>query len=520
MDGFDENMKEKGADFRMEPGSEIWNRIEKQLDEKNQKRPVFWLWWLLPFILVAGFTYWAFFSEKGTAIPEKSLTTKLLPPLENRQEKTKKTTGQKNTVAKVTEKDPGQMPPAITEKTMTTNLLPHPENIQEKVKTVIGQNNTITEVPVKHPGQMPPAASEKEITMQSPFKEAATPVFVAPEKTKEFSESIITLITKQQEAEKPTQEDSVYTNHLSPNTDRLTGITQPLVGFLPPPAEIDLPLPTGVSNKILDSLHGGLTAAFSEHAVIKQKAQNKEDPNEKGSWRIIAGTGLHNQSSKGIGLNAGITAFNSGFLVNSPGNLDSTLSLQPTRAGMGFTVGLEKYGSFKRNKRFGWVAGFQYQYQSIRTYTGGLVDSSIQFENSRRGSNRTNGSASEYYLAGKNQSQTGSQHRIAIYTGLQLYLDKAKNWSWQNRIYGGILLSSDYLHPQTITPGWVASKNLVQKSFAGLETGFQYARGKWGTGIFAQYNLSASARYKGIPKQYWRGLELRFFYNIPSSVKK
>jgi hypothetical protein len=479
MDGFDENMKKGGTQFEMEPSPELWSHIEKQLDENKDKRRAIWLWWLLPFLMVASGVYWYTNQNKDITTLEDELITVVSPDQENPKKKDGIINAQKT--------EEGNQ--------LSGNQSPITESLKQQVRPLQSiSKDQIT------PDIIPAEAKTMQVnataTVSIVRKEAYERLLKKLPQI-EFSKSSLTIIDGGKQLKQlPALVDSEVSKAIQPISIK-------------------------VKTEEADSLNSVLVSAAvagREKTDSTKKSLNKNKAN--GGFRIIIGTGFHNLGGKGLGLNPLLDGINNSTVFNSPGNPGSSAVLQPTRARLGFMVGAEKTIKIKGSNRIEWVIGSQYQYQRIEAFTGNRSDSSLPFISNRRGSSGETSMAPYYYNVGNNQSHIGHQHRLSIHTGLQLTLDKAKHWSWQNRIYGGIIISSDYLQPQTIIPGWVPSANLIRKSHAGLETGIQYTYGKWGTGVFAQQNVTASSNFRNLPKQYWRGLELRFFYNIPSSVKK
>jgi hypothetical protein len=64
--------------------------------------------------------------------------------------------------------------------------------------------------------------------------------------------------------------------------------------------------------------------------------------------------------------------------------------------------------------------------------------------------------------------------------------------------------------------GWVSSDGQTAAGYLGIETGISFMPERLGVGLFGQYNLSSSVKNDFLSDQYWRGIELRILFKLPS----
>ena len=484
MYDFDGHIKKRAGEYGLEPREQVWDRIEQELNAKKTKRRAVWLWWLLPILLLGGgmATYQFLQSDHAqeeTAVSMKQTINTTLP----KEMQANPSTADLSPITPVaTESLPQQAPLQHLEKQSTkqdeieSKKLPVKKEINEFLvgKTV----KTVTSSDRKDNGKI---KTENEISLSEKQVVAAV-VDTTPAK-----------IVVQSEFKDPDVAEKIT----------------------PAAAIAAVALPDTVTKIISSQL-----PADSEMAVDNNMPDIKPGKKPlKASWTVLMGAGLHNLTNSGLGLEKSMADYNYGIPQNSSsgGFGNDSAHMIPTQPGAGFMLGIERSQAFGHSKKWSWMAGVHYQYQTMRITTGTRIDSSITL---RTNAGSRTKSANYYYRGGNSVEHTGIQHRVQIIAAVQWHLDKKQKWSWQNGFYGGIVLANDYLLPQSSVKVWVPSKGLVNSGYFGLETGMTFQPGRIGAGIFGQYNLTSSVNASNLPKQFWRGVELRINYKLPSFSSK
>ncbi len=484
MYDFDGHIKKRAGEYGLEPREQVWDRIEQELDAKKKKRRGIWLWWLLPILLVGGSVATYNYVHRNNV--HEAIVTNEEHPINTT---TPKETQEKNSTA-----DLSSTTPVVTESLPAQAPLQHFEKQPINDKTGAGEN------------EKPPVKKElKDISGEQTKNSITTTEYRARESIKTGGENMV--------PERPI----VLLDTLSGNIALQQELADPDVAEKISPEEAMPTVALADTGTHISSVasHSDSLHALSEK-TFSQKPVNKPS---KATWTFVVGAGLHNMTASGLGLQKSMADYNYSIPQNSTGGGFGNASTQlvPTGPGAGFMLGIERSQAFGQSKRWSWMAGLHYQYQTMQITTGTRVDSSISLRTNAGSGTK---SANYYYRGGNSIEHTGSQHRVHMIAAVQLYIGKKQKWSWQNGFYGGIVLANDYLLPQSSVTGWVPSKELVNTGYFGMETGIKFQPGKIGAGLFAQYNLTSSINATSLPKQYWRGVELRINYKLPSSSAK
>lgn len=479
MNAFDDNLKHRAGGFRIEPRKEVWERVEQELDSKKRKRRILWFWWFAP-LLLAGGAIW-YMQNPGTKVKNKDI---------------------------------------LPETTVTT-VQKQPETIQPEEKYTLPVQDTkneqsgidarnIKNISTQHATPFTPSFSGRgTVSMKRP------PENVSPRP----EENTLTPAGENQGIE------GAGNDRLQTSGNKSMAAMVVISADTLPKQSMGDESNTLVVNGAGDSINQAMVISEAEKTAIrdtqpvvspKPSALKKEKKPTKGRWYLLAGTGIHNHTGKGIGLQKSMADYNSGLSNNAGGGQGSAFQpLESPEPGAGFMLGVERTQPFGRSKHWSWTGGLHYQYQSFNISTGALKDSALSYS-----TDRGNVTTSGFYRAGNIEQQKGSQHRAHLLAAVQWHFDKKQRWTWQNGFYGGLILSSDYLIPQRAPLGWVSSKGLTQKGYTGIETGFIFRPSQWGAGIFGQYNLSNSLNVSGPAPQYWRGVELRIQYKLSAKTLK
>lgn len=481
MNALDDNLKNRAGGFRLEPRKEVWERVEQELNSKKRKRRLVWFWWFAPLLLAGGAVWFSQnpSKESGKVVAHGQASIHpSLAEIEPTPAKEKETNLASNDRKEIS---------GTSSRSINNSNTPHatPITTPSSGKGAVNTNRPPEDVFFQPGQQTPPVAKTQVLT----------------------TEDNAMVVTSGNEAKEKRAE-----NTLDSAAFPVQNIENQIV-VVPSEPQSD----TAKSTEALAVLPQGEITPVKDSqivAVVQPVALKKDKKASKGTWYGMAGAGIHNHTGKGITLEKSMADYNGGGLNNNAGGGQSSTStsLVSPEPGLGLMLGIERSQPFGKSKHWSWVGGLHYQYQSFKISTGTLKDSALNYS-----TDRGNVTAANYYRAGNSDQQKGSQHRVHLLAAIQWHLDKKQHWTWQNGLYGGIVLSSDYLIPQTFPRGWVPSKGLTQTGYAGIETGFIFRPSKWGAGIFGQYNLSNSLNITGPAPQYWRGIELRIQYNLSSN---
>lgn len=486
MNALDDNLKNCAGGFRLEPRKEVWERVEQELNSKKRKRRLVWFWWFAPLLLAGGAVWFLQSPSKKSGKEVADGNVAILPapekiePTPQKEKETKQTRDGKKEISLTT----------TTYLSVNNSNTPHatPFTTPSSGRGAVNANRPPEDVFFQPGEKIPPAPKTQSMSI------AGNAMVVTPGNEAREKREANTLDSAVVPAQTIENHIVVVPSDPQPDTAKST--------------EAWAVLPQGEITPVKDS---------QIVAVVQPVPLKKDKKPSKGTWYGMAGAGIHNHTGKGITLEKSMADYNAGGLTNNAGSGQGNTStmLESPEPGMGFMLGIERSQPFGKSKHWSWVGGLHYQYQTFKISTGTLKDSALNYSTSRG-----NITAANYYRAGNSEQQKGSQHRVHLLAAIQWHPDKKQHWTWQNGFYGGVVLSSDYLIPQTFPRGWVPSKGLTQTGYAGIETGFIFRPSKWGAGIFGQYNLSNSLNITGPAPQYWRGIELRVQYNLSSNFLK
>jgi hypothetical protein len=474
MGTFDDDIKKGAGDFRLEPREPVWERIEQELETKKRRRPIFWLWWLTPIAVAGiGIMYVSQSTPTGDAIVE-STTTSGQPATSKELQEHKKSAS-----ATLAEKD----------------FLPETHPTQTDAKS-----NASTGKASPEKGSLPEGQDQRILPESVQEEKGKAEVKKTTHTQNEiFQETSLTKYKTGKVIEEPTAtgifEETIITEDYNRSTKLMLACLPLRQLFLVPTTEYPVQIKIPMLQSILVSDTG--------------KKVGSEPSFKKTSWNLIGGAGLHNVSGNGIGEQAKSADANNLPPLNSSGSgfSNAAFSMEPSQPGVGFVLGIERTQFIGKKNRWEWLAGLHYQYQTVRITTGAKKDSIFTTE-------RNSTTLNYFNRPGNSVEQTGSQHRVHLLTGAKLLIGKQRKWAWQNGVYGGIVLSNNYLIPLSNGSGWVPSKGLTKTGFIGLETGIQFNPNRFGAGLFGQYNLNSSVSSSSLSNQYWRGMEVRISYKL------
>ncbi len=515
MDSFDKHIQEQAGNFGKPPREHVWQRISDELDAKKKRRLAFWLWWLVPvFLAGGGFLYFANMKQQPKATyaattHDTLIIAENIQPNNNQKPATAITVDSLAVAAK----------PDKTAMDVSANIS------KPTSQDVIISNTAKAAVNTRK------ISSLQQGTLLKTNKPKTTSVIVdqwvhTPTPTLSTPLLLDTTILLQPNDEAVRLNTAIEVDILKPEMQATIQENKQVDFALNPLAYP----PIAADHLFADSLAFlGQQVALSMQSIEKALATNtleasenlldtKPSPtnkaanpkNNKASWNIVAGLGTHNLTSKPLGLKTSVAEFNSFNPTNPTGGQSSSI-LQPTKPGAGFMLGIERLQPIAKAPRWNWLAGMHYQYQSLHFATGSRSDSSLQFADA---SNSRSSTAAYFFRPGSTQRQTGHQHRVMLQAGLQWKLHKNGKWLVQGSTFAGLNVQHKYWIPQSRNIGWVPSEGLVSRGFAGIETGFAFRPAKWGLGIYGQYTFTPVSNFTTLPKQYWRGVELRFHYTI------
>ncbi len=504
MNDFDNNMKKQAGDFEMEPRGQVWDRITQELDSKKRNRRFAWLWWLVPLVMAGGgYAIYQTGSNSDATLAKKPATA-------IEQHTLTSVTGNP-TIEKTPEKHPQQKNPVSTPATPEFSV--PPETILEKTplrKTAPNPLVAKTDNLKTETRAIAISGFKNEVSKQSKSKESkeimpnSTPIMLNEIKAPK-AEQLLTKEEKILRNKTAIQVDSVFVQNQ-------TIVANEIAEIIPESANIAFEIKDSISDNLVSmAAADSLTPLGANNLPVLQSQKQ-----QKGFWQMVGGIGLHNHAGKGLSLQSTVAEYNSPLQNNVGGGFSGVnTALEPTKPGLGFMIGAERTGQLGKN--WSWMSGLHYQYQSFNISTGSRIDSSVSLRIENSGAEK---SADYFYRPGNSISHTGNQHRVHLLAAIQLHFDKKRKWSWQNGVYGGLVLNDSYLVPKGGSPGWVPSNGFTRTGYVGMETGIKFQPGQFGAGVFGQYNLSSSLKTSQLPPQYWRGLELRIFYNLSSPPSK
>lgn len=472
MDAFDEHMRQLAAGYTKAPGPTVWAGIEAALERRKRRRVL--AWWLLPLLLTSA-GLWLYLQPdqptQPTTTAEPAQVT--LPTAEPQQ-------GAAATpeVAAVPLSTPAQV--ARKKQSMKGTTAPQYSTLPEKIHFI---SHSLV------PGRAPQIVQATAATTGSNTPTAIDSTDTAPSLAKPALPLHPALST-------PTQANAVAASSATPhpeadNTTKAANTTLPdtIQKASEPLAAITQAYPTADSP-----------------AVQLPKA----DHQRQAEWQLIAGIGLHNLSGgKLLQWAQSDAAFNAGLPMGNTTVGGAGTQLQPTRPGGGLILGLERRQFFAKSSTVGWTAGLLYQYQRIRQQSGLQVPDTGGLATLERIN------APYLYAPGSSLSSTGWQHRVHLSAGMHW---QYKRWQLAGKLYGGTVLAHRYLLPLSRQSGWAPSGSTAARGYAGIEASVGIRIGRIYTSFAAQQNLTPASRYRFLPRQYWRSMELRA--SIPIQFSK
>ena len=471
MGAFDDDIKKRAGDFKLEPRDEVWDRIEQELDEKKRRRPLVWLWWLLPLLLVGGVAIVWF--KPQVEIPGAGKDG-LLKIEQQKHEPLIEPADPANPEQEEIHVD------RPTEKLHTQHT--HPTTGSRKDYPIAGSlpADQLNESEGRQNRQSPIVTSNRSTSIAR--EQVEMPLLIGTKEPGKVSADTSIPDAWSSGAPSGKTDQTLQTIHLELANDSAS--------FQP-----DATPTEGL--KMADSIKPG---------AIKPK--NKQD--RKGTWKLLAGVGMHNMGGQQLSLGSSVAEFNDRLGNNNSttggGFSNPSQRLSPPKAGPGIMLGMERQLPLGSKNRWSLNAGMHYQYQSITMQTGQRRDSVLQGISGQ----------TFYYSPGQALEHKGSQHRIHLLASMQWHIGKKRAFTWQNGLYGGLVLAHDYLIPYGAQVGWVWSKDQISTGYVGIETGFAFQPKRLGAGLYGQYNLSNSVKNNRLSGQYWRGIELRMTYKLHS----
>ncbi len=458
MGVFDDDIKKRAGNFSLEPRENVWESIEQELETKKRRRPMFWLWWLIPIGLAGGGV--VFFTQPSP------VETAFIQPADKPVPA--------NSAGDVAQEKESLENVSIHEK----DILPAtPNTLTQKSKASTGKA-----IPSK--GGLPEKPDEKITESGGPGSVSKKDDYMVKIGMLQASGSTSPTFTIEEEF---AQSERAMLSCMA----------------IDKPAPIQAEDPSSIrAEKYAIAIE---TTGGNEPAPQKTIQANLK----KAQWNMVLGAGMHNVSSSRLVETNKSADMYMPPLNNSGGTATNPLNniIQPSEAGAGLVLGLERTQSLGKKNRWEWLAGLHYQYQTIKISTGARRDSMIS-------TGYRNNTANYYNQGGNSFQTTGSQHRLHLLTGAKLLIGKQRHWAWQNGVFGGVVLANDYLVPLTTQAAWVPSKEATIKGYFGLETGVQFKPNRFGAGLYGQYNLTSSVSSSRLTDQYWSGFELRISYQL------
>lgn len=487
---FDEHIKQEGQSYRFQPRAEVWDRVAAELDTKKDRRPFFWLWWILPIGLAGIWVVIALFQQEDVVLNKK--TGEPIP--RTMQKSTKATTLTLDKDTKTTE----------SAKSMAINQTHN-----------AGKADAISQLTTSHRSTHQIIESEgKKITIRiKPFLENTNP-FAALEAPDRLTQQLDQIEKNQPQAQN--LKGIASTAALPVSVDSTQYLQAPEVSQLNIHNKANSNITQNQSN-ISDTLtpsNALVKTANVQDSVLMPNTLNAKPKRKNWEWQLVAGIGRHNYYANVAGgklFGGGLQTADQSFTPTNPGA--NPTMVEPPKPGTGFMLGIEASHLLQKHPRWQWIAGLHYQYQTVRVNTGQKKDSTLLLENIS--GNLSNNRTSFYYVPGSAFTQTGNQHRMHLAMGAGWYLHKNKKWLIRGLAFGGMVFSADYLVLHTTQTGFIPVDKVLQKGYFGLETGLCFQPNNWGIGLYGQSTLT-SALSGSLKNQYWRGAEFRIHYQLSS----
>jgi hypothetical protein len=341
MNAFDDNLKNRAGGFRLEPRKEVWERVEQELNTKKRKRRLVWFWWFAP-LLLAGGAVW--FSQNPSKESDKVVADGQVAihpvPMEI------VTTPSK-------EKEINETPDDKREISGTAN---------GSVKNSSTPHATPFTTPSSGKGVVNSNRPPEDVFFQTGQK---APLARKPQSTSTMDKAIV--VTSGNEAKEKIALNTFDSSVLPDQT------IENQIAVVPLDPQPDTAKSTGVmAVSPQDEISSGKDSQTV--AVVPPVSIKKDKRPSKGTWHLMAGTGIHNHTGKGITLEKSMAEYNSGGLNNNAGGVQGSTSttLESPEPGIGFMLGAERSQPFGKSKHWSWVGGLHYQYQSFKVSTGTL----------------------------------------------------------------------------------------------------------------------------------------------------
>lgn len=480
---FEKQVQQKMQELRFAPGSDVWARVQADIQRKKRRRPVV-LWLLLAGLLVGG-SWIAYTSMNQNGEPVSQ--AKIQPAAETVENNTPEVADANNNsrpapAAAGTNK-------SIQQPAEQKNAVPVSEekNIAANSK-ISSPTKTIAAAPAKRNPIDPnlvaavkPAAANNNTVPNTQKNQKATKE--KPATSKEATSREVAIIEKPNKDETSKEEASTE-KPISPEPAQqeankevaLTEVLNNKIPYTPAPAvQAPVQAPVQASTEIPDSV------------AMKNKSAGKTPGKSQWQWGIGAGAGA---SDLGKQLFRTTTVADFAFSNGTPQSGNVNRRPSDISAGSAFHAGA--YVSKSIGKKFAAKLGLNYEYYSNSIRVGTPV-SAPRVVN--QGTDMK--MVEEYFTTGTTTKYTNKYHFISLPVSIQWKLyDRAKHGIvWENGVNIARLLNTNALHFDGISGSYYKDNELFKNTQVMVSSSLLFTlKSKRGVQLYAgphvQYSLS------------------------------
>lgn len=491
MSNFDNQIKQKGENFSLQPRPQVWKRVEAELNKQNRGRIIGW-WWLTPVVIIAwGFAFYfldrkdkkAFYDQDSAHHP-LSVIQKPAP-----SKKPAETVGIRETPPSQ-HQDETAVSGRIS-KVNAANANGGAENVQAAATAAAG-NSRQKNVSPKHvfasgttAGMHRPGLATQKAAVTSDNKNI-------PASAENAGKKVDPLIPVKGSEEKI---DSHTIENLSLQGEKSNTSAQ-------------VNKPAGTSPQVQPFMDQKAESHSNEvKTVAIGKPANEKIKPKKSSWRFTLDGGIANNEEYIFKKHPKDT-----LDPNSGGSTGSVPEMEKNR--YSYTVGASVERVQWLGKRWQWQAGLLAQYQQMKQRTGVLqpyqVDPSppdwIY-------------SSFFYFDPGKEYTHKGENYRLSITNDIAFSVFRNKPSLFVKAgVYGGVNAYNQYLLPDEVQVWWIPTTGYYKTWFAGLSAGLEYRFKKGsGIGLTARHDLTPSFASLAQKTYFWRNATIS--YSLPLNHK-
>ncbi|HEX6180746.1 MAG TPA: hypothetical protein VFZ47_05830 [Chitinophagaceae bacterium] len=536
---FEKQVQQKMQELRLQPGADVWARVQADVQKKRRRRPV--IVWVLFAGLMIG-SAWILYSNYGnnkqlqtgkenssSSDPDKSngitnsgnadkptdpLVTKQpdnTTPQTNNNTNDNNTRNSNNTTPDKVNNKPGVN--NLPDKNIAVKKLSTPAETRDVARTVNPKNRQATEKPAGHSkGDRQPVESaitknDQQLPTNQPKKNNQSTDVAKTDNSK-------TDATKTD----PTKSDATKTD---PSKTDVSKTDVAKTDNTKTDQQKTDPSKTDISKP--DQSKSDLTKTDQPRTnqPTTDPSKTKTQVNAKWQYGISAGAGVSSLAMKLFqSTSVADYAFNrnfGGIVLNSPTGPSPSTVPRPSEVTSGGAFNFGGYVSKKMSNRLRLKLGLNYEYYSNNIKTGSFVDSTKSINQGA-----TMDIVSMYYEAGNTNTYTNKYHYISLPVSIQWRLNKNPKYGivWENGVSIAQLLSSNALHFDGISGSYYKDNSLLQKTqlLIGSSLLFEVKmknNNQFYVGPHVQYGLTNMVKYDENKARHMRyaGVKLMLGFN-------